>query len=629
MLDPDVEPGPSNGIVHASLRRSASPSTSALPLPPTKRQKLITTSDIIVTHPPAPPLKRKGRKKLLDQTTVGVSEAISTMYPPSDSPAGFARKPEKSSPTKDSQADGSIRCICGTHWDDGQMVQCDDCQTWQHTKCYRVDFEKLTKDSDALWVCVVCDEAKWSHATLDSEWANRMQKSEEERERLAALAKHAESAATRGNGHSRRGRGPGRRPNNISLDISSALAGRNIAHESDEETVDEPETWRKVYVNIDNNLGDDTSAPFIRSFTQTYGPKSRFVSKSVQGHFGWATPDTKGKGKAIEIGDYDYLDRSMPVVVSDHELREAEDEAWVTVRAKYSGPPPAQPMRGSKSPGPRPSTSSAAASVPPPPASALESTQSVTNWSYASVFRQATGQTNPAPKPPNPTLTITAQLTPQRTGRTSTSPVPDPRRGAASPVAVRSVKATDEGQKVLERVPSQDPYIAQEYTLHTSKPIPARTLIALYPANLSSHASYLKAPSNQYLRLGTPKPYVRMMPPPLPLILDSRVVGGVGRFARSGCWPNSVLRSVVLKGRRSNDAKGNNENPSDVLFGIFSLRELQDGEEVILGWQWDDAHRLHRLPRLLLDEARQTLQGATDETKYVCHLSLSLFADAG
>lgn len=629
MLDPDVDPGPSSLLVHASVRRSASPSTSNLLPPPSKRQKTTATTDPVAAHSPTAQGKRaKGRKKLLEHT-IDISTTISTSYMPLDPAAVPASRSEKPSPTKDSQADGSIRCICGTHWDDGQMVQCDDCQTWQHTKCYRVDFERLKKDSEALWVCVVCDEAKWSHATLDSEWANRMQKSEEERERLAALAKQVESAAGRGNGHSRRGRGTGRRPNNISLDISSALAGRNIVQESDEETVDEPETWRKVYVSIEHNIGDESSAPHIRSFLQTYGPKSQFVAKSVQRHYGWATPDPKGKGKAIEIGDYDYLDRSMPIIVSDRELRAAEDEAWVTVRAKYSGPLPTQPARSSKSPAPRPSTSNAAATLAPPPP-ALESVQPATSWSYANVFQRATGQTNPVPKPPNPVLTTTAQSTPQRPGRTSTSPAPDARRGAASPITVRGAKGADDGApKVQDRVPTQDPYVAQEYSLHASQPIPPRTLIALYPASLSSHASYLKTSSNQYLRLGTPKPHVRMMPPPLPLILDSRVLGGIGRFARSGCWPNSVLRSVVLKGRQDKSLKNHVGDPSEIVFGIFSLRELQEGEEVVLGWQWDDAHRLHRLPRLLLEEARQTLQGTNDETKdferkYFSKLSFSL-----
>lgn len=46
-------------------------------------------------------------------------------------------------------------------------------------------------------------------------------------------------------------------------------------------------------------------------------------------------------------------------------------------------------------------------------------------------------------------------------------------------------------------------------------------------------------------------------------------------------------------------------------FGIFSLRELEEGEEIVIGWEWDDAHRIHRLPKLLLEEARMLLEHET------------------
>ena len=35
------------------------------------------------------------------------------------------------------------------------------------------------------------------------------------------------------------------------------------------------------------------------------------------------------------------------------------------------------------------------------------------------------------------------------------------------------------------------------------------------------------------------------MPPPLDVVLDARRVGNEGRFARSGCWPNAVVRPVI------------------------------------------------------------------------------------
>jgi uncharacterized protein len=58
---------------------------------------------------------------------------------------------------------------------------------------------------------------------------------------------------------------------------------------------------------------------------------------------------------------------------------------------------------------------------------------------------------------------------------------------------------------------------------------------------------------------------------PLDLALDSRVAGNHGRFARSGCRPNAILRPLLC-------------DDSDSLgFGVFALRDLKANKEVVLG----------------------------------------------
>ncbi|PVF95085.1 hypothetical protein CPB86DRAFT_711878 [Serendipita vermifera] len=162
------------------------------------------------------------------------------------------------------------------------------------------------------------------------------------------------------------------------------------------------------------------------------------------------------------------------------------------------------------------------------------------------------------------------------------------------------------------------------YSLHASEDTPARTLLALYPSNVISHPSYLATPANQYFHLGLPKPYVKILGAPLEVALDSRVVGGVARFARSGCWPNSAIRTFMIKPDKRRKSKKTfpvggegvwkvgsesvEEESTDFQVGLFSLRDLKEGEEIVVAWEWDDAHRIHRLPRLLLDEAKALLQ---------------------
>ncbi|KAF8873529.1 hypothetical protein BD779DRAFT_1569832, partial [Infundibulicybe gibba] len=87
-----------------------------------------------------------------------------------------------------------------------------------------------------------------------------------------------------------------------------------------------------------------------------------------------------------------------------------------------------------------------------------------------------------------------------------------------------------------------------------------------------------------------PKPFVHLVGPPLDLTLDSRITGDKGRFVRSGCRPNAVLRPVLCPSDRA---------PETLSFGVFALRDLKANEEVVLGWEWDDGNAVHNLPALI------------------------------
>ncbi|KAF8956782.1 hypothetical protein BDZ97DRAFT_1670954 [Flammula alnicola] len=129
------------------------------------------------------------------------------------------------------------------------------------------------------------------------------------------------------------------------------------------------------------------------------------------------------------------------------------------------------------------------------------------------------------------------------------------------------------------------------YGVHTTAPIPSDRFITPYTSSIASSSSYLSNPLNAYAHLGMPKPFVHLFGPPLDLALDSRIVGNQGRFVRSGCRPNAVLRPVLCdKPAAEEETLG---------FGVFALRDLKAGEEIVLGWEWDDGNAVHNLPALL------------------------------
>ncbi|KAJ7062228.1 hypothetical protein C8F01DRAFT_955924, partial [Mycena amicta] len=139
------------------------------------------------------------------------------------------------------------------------------------------------------------------------------------------------------------------------------------------------------------------------------------------------------------------------------------------------------------------------------------------------------------------------------------------------------------------------------YALHAAAPASPHTLLAKYPSTITPSAAYLRAPANGYAHAGVPKRFVHLVGPPLDVALDARGRGGKGRWARSGCWPNAELRAYVCGATPSRKGKG--RAVEDLLepeepkthFGIFATRELKEGEEIVLGWEWDDANAVHRM----------------------------------
>ncbi|KAF8160301.1 hypothetical protein BJ912DRAFT_327011, partial [Pholiota molesta] len=164
------------------------------------------------------------------------------------------------------------------------------------------------------------------------------------------------------------------------------------------------------------------------------------------------------------------------------------------------------------------------------------------------------------------------------------------------------------------------------YAAYTTRPIPSSSLLTPFPSTITPASSYLREPTNGYAHLGMPKPHVHLLGPPLGVALDARGAGGEGRFVRWGCRPNAVLRPVLCRegrGKRAKfgvryerrkeeevgdkegedkeemEEKEKEEDETTLGFAVFALRDLQAGEEVVLGWEWDDGHAVHRLPALL------------------------------
>ena len=166
-------------------------------------------------------------------------------------------------------------------------------------------------------------------------------------------------------------------------------------------------------------------------------------------------------------------------------------------------------------------------------------------------------------------------------GVTAVTPTP-------APIAVTELPSASIHNPFLPSSLNPD-VLPPAYGVHATQPISSDHLITPFLSRITPSTSYLADPLNAYAHLGMPKPFVHLMGPPLGVALDARQVGNEGRFVRSGCRPNAVLRPVLCE-QKGEETLG---------FGVFALRDLRVGEEVVLGWEWDDGNAVHTLPALL------------------------------
>ncbi|KAJ7642278.1 hypothetical protein FB45DRAFT_367041 [Roridomyces roridus] len=161
--------------------------------------------------------------------------------------------------------------------------------------------------------------------------------------------------------------------------------------------------------------------------------------------------------------------------------------------------------------------------------------------------------------------------------------------------------------------------LAPSYALHTSHAAPPSTFLAAYPARITPSSAYLRDPLNKYAHLGAPQRFVHLVGPPLDVCLDARGVGGRARWVRSGCWPNAEVRAFVC----------GDKSKAETHFGIFATRELKAGEEIVVGWEWDDGNAVHRVGEVARDTDGIPLAPTPSQRRLLAQLADILHALGG
>ncbi|KAK0481277.1 hypothetical protein IW261DRAFT_1469995 [Armillaria novae-zelandiae] len=163
----------------------------------------------------------------------------------------------------------------------------------------------------------------------------------------------------------------------------------------------------------------------------------------------------------------------------------------------------------------------------------------------------------------------------------------------SSPAAVPDPHLT-----YLLHLPSPpDSVLPPTYTLHTAQRVGPGTFLIPYLSVVTSARSYVEDPLNGYAYARVPRVFVHLIPShdesgECGVALDARLAGNAARWIRSGCYPNAEIHAS-----------------EDGGWAVYAIRELSAGDEIVLGWEWDDAHPIHGGEEGRL-EAVDALEGA-------------------
>lgn len=112
--------------------------------------------------------------------------------------------------------------------------------------------------------------------------------------------------------------------------------------------------------------------------------------------------------------------------------------------------------------------------------------------------------------------------------------------------------------------------------------------------------NYLEDPKNHYRIWGTAKNRV-IFHPHWPIYIDSRLTGNLTRYIRRGCKPNVELVTVCSY----------NGSEKEIKFVLKAIKEIKEGEELLIEWRWDLRHPINNLIN-----KTTTLDSMNDTDKY-------------
>lgn len=135
--------------------------------------------------------------------------------------------------------------------------------------------------------------------------------------------------------------------------------------------------------------------------------------------------------------------------------------------------------------------------------------------------------------------------------------------------------------------------------LYLSEDCSRNDFICEFLGEVDFQKSYLLDPRNHYRIWGTTKPRV-LFHPHWPIHIDARLCGNVARYMRRSCKPNVELATIRMPAT------------NELKFVLRATRDIENGEEIHIGWQWDLRH-----PIWQIINGTATFDSLNDPDKYL------------
>ncbi|RXK39856.1 hypothetical protein M231_02913 [Tremella mesenterica] len=442
----------------------------------------------------------------------------------------------------------TIRCICGLTEDDGYSIQCETCYAWQHMLCFRITDQALAPE---VWYCELCEPRP-----VDAEWARDFMS-----KRLDDLYnKQVEDVKTPAPEKKTKSKPRAKRSRMGSVMVGEMDPESGKDQQSGTGAMGPPISKPRKKVNTGKRTKQSTTE-------STPGPMPRdpIPPLNLEGYYRQAW-----KMEYIPVEEVVFRNDRSRRLYQQFRRDQTEEEDVATPR-KRSTPNPT--------------------GLPSP--------------TETGVVRLSPDRLLPRPNfgilaPPVPPIHLSG-----------------PPSELAHAWEVRPVENSDSflppryEQSSYSTFDSLGTYARPTiYAVFADEELDMGAFVGDFTGEVVDPRTYRSDPINQYSGLGTTKPHVRSIGPPVNLIIDARSYGCDLRYIRSGCHPNVVLRPYLCRSvdKSSDDFDDlDHDDPADqehtrldLRFGIFAAKRVEHGEELVLPWEWDDKHLVHILHHLII-----------------------------